>query len=155
VCCGAPGQEELDMIITLSRQFLAGADKVAERVASELGWLVVDDAFIGTLAERSGFDPEDVKGLEERVPSFMERFAHSSALSMPEFLISAPDATSEPEAIKLAHMTRDLVAELGRRDRVVLVGRAAAAVRASATRSTSGSSPPSSTARARRCAATA
>jgi cytidylate kinase len=116
------------MIITLSRQFLAGADKVAERVAAELGWTVVDDAFIGALAERSGFDPEDVKQLEERVPSFMERFAHSSALSTPEFLISAPDATSEPESIKLAHVTRDLVAELGRRDRVVLVGRAAAAV---------------------------
>lgn len=116
------------MIITLSRQYLAGAEQVSKLVAAELGWTVVDDAFIDTLAERSGFDPEDVKGLEERVPSFMERFAQSSALSIPEFLISAPDATFEPEAIKLAHMTRDLVTELGRRDRVVLVGRAAAAV---------------------------
>jgi cytidylate kinase len=116
------------MIITLSRQYLAGAEQVAKLVAAELGWTVVDDGFIDTLAERSGFDPEDVKGLEERVPSFMERFAQSSALSIPEFLISAPDATFEPEAIKLAHMTRDLVTELGRRDRVVLVGRAAAAV---------------------------
>lgn len=116
------------MIITLSRQYLAGADKVAEAIAAELGWTVVDDAFIETLAERSGFDPEDVKGLEERVPTFMERFAQSSALSMPELLASAPDAIAEPEAIKLAHITRDLVTELGRRDRVVLVGRAAAAV---------------------------
>ncbi|MBK7947699.1 MAG: cytidylate kinase-like family protein [Deltaproteobacteria bacterium] len=116
------------MIITLSRQYLAGADKVAEGVAAELGWTVVDDAFIETLAERSGFDREDVKGLEERVPTFMERFAQSSALSMPELLASAPDAIAEPEAIKLAHITRDLVTELGRRDRVVLVGRAAAAV---------------------------
>lgn len=116
------------MLITLSRQFLAGADKVAERIASELGWTVVDDAFVTALAERSGFDPEDVKGLEERVPTFMERFAQSSALSTPELLAAAPAAIEEPEAIKLAHMTRDLVAELGRRDRVVLVGRAAAAV---------------------------
>lgn len=116
------------MIITISRQYLAGADKVAKHVAAELGWLVVDDAFIDALAERSGFDAEDVKGLEERVPTFMERFAQSSALSIPEFLISAPDATFEPEAIKLAHLTRDLVTELGHRDRVVLVGRAAAAV---------------------------
>lgn len=116
------------MIITLSRQYLAGADKVAAAVAAELGWTVVDDAFIEALAERSGFDPEDVKGLEERVPTFMERFAQSSALSMPELLASAPDAIGEPEAIKLAHITRDLVAELGRGDRVILVGRAAAAV---------------------------
>lgn len=116
------------MIITLSRQFLAGADKVAKHVAAELGWTVVDDAFIETLSERSGIDPEDVKGLEERVPSFMERFAQSSALSTPEFLLSTPDASYEPDAIRLAHLTRDLVTELGRRDRVVLVGRAAAAV---------------------------
>ncbi|MFO0687606.1 MAG: cytidylate kinase-like family protein [Myxococcota bacterium] len=116
------------MIITLSRQFLAGADKVAAAIAAELGWTVVDDAFIEALAERSGFDPEDVKGLEERVPTFMERFAQSSALSMPELLASAPDAIAEPEAIRLAHITRDLVEELARRDRVVLVGRAAAAV---------------------------
>ena len=116
------------MIITLSRQYLAGADKVAKRVAAELGWKVVDDAFIEALAERSGIDPEDVRGLEERVPSFMERFAQSSALSTPEFLIAAPDAGFEPEALRLAHLTRDLVTELGRQDRVVLVGRAAAAV---------------------------
>lgn len=116
------------MIITLSRQYLAGADRVAKQVAAELGWTVVDDAFIEALSERSGFDPEDVKGLDERVPSFMERFAQSSALSTPEFLMSSPDASFEPEAIKLAHLTRDLVTELGRRDRVVLVGRAAAAV---------------------------
>ncbi len=116
------------MIITLSRQYLAGADKVAKHVAAELGWTVVDDAFIEALSERSGIDPEDVKGLEERVPSFMERFAQSSALSTPEFLMAAPDATFEPEALRLAHLTRELVTELGRRDRVVLVGRAAAAV---------------------------
>ena len=116
------------MIITISRQYLAGAEQVAQRVADELGWTVVDDAFIQTLAERTGFDPEDVKGLEERVPTFMERFAQSSAFSTPELLVSAPDAIAEPDAIKLAHITRDLVTELGRRDRVVLVGRAAAAV---------------------------
>ncbi len=32
------------MIITLSRQCMAGADKVAERVAAELGWTVVENA---------------------------------------------------------------------------------------------------------------
>src|SRR5690606_27037808 len=68
------------MIITLSRQFMAGADKVAQRLAEALGWTVVDDAFIEALAERSGYDPEDVRGLDERVPTFMERFAQSSAL---------------------------------------------------------------------------
>jgi len=119
------------MIITISRQYLAGASAVADRIAHELAWQVVDDAFTDAIAERSGFTPEDVRSLEESVPSFMERFAQSSALSFPEFLVSTPSAIEEPEARKLAHISRDFIEELGRRDRIVMVGRAAAAVLAS------------------------
>ena len=36
----------------------------------------------------------------------MERFAQSSALSFPEFLVSTPSAIEEPEARKLAHISR-------------------------------------------------
>lgn len=119
------------MIITISRQYLAGASAVANRIADVLAWTVVDDAFTDAIAERSGFTPEDVRGLEESVPSFMERFAQSSALSFPEFLVSTPSAIEEPEARKLAHISRDFIEEIGRRDRIVMVGRAAAAVLAS------------------------
>ena len=116
------------MIITISRQCLAGASAVSARIAEELDWTVVDDAFVNAIAERSGLSPEDVRGLEESVPSFMERFAQSSALSFPEFLVSSPSAIDEPEALKLAHISREFIEELGRRDRIVMVGRAAAAV---------------------------
>ncbi len=119
------------MIITISRQFRAGASVVAARIAETLDWTVVDDAFTDAIAERSGFTPEDVRSLEESVPSFMERFAQSSALSFPEFLVSTPTAIDEPEAVKLAHVSKEFIEELGRRDRIVMVGRAAAAVLAS------------------------
>ncbi|MBJ22990.1 MAG: cytidylate kinase-like family protein [bacterium] len=119
------------MIITISRQYRAGASAVAARIAESLQWTVVDDAFTDAIAERSGFSPEDVRSLEESVPSFMERFAQSSALSFPEFLVSTPAAIEEPEAVKLAHVSKEFIEELGRRDRIVMVGRAAAAVLAS------------------------
>jgi cytidylate kinase len=119
------------MIITISRQYRAGATAVSARIAEQLGWDVVDDAFTAAIAERSGLSPDDVRSLEESVPSFMERFAQSSALSFPEFLVSTPSAIEEPEAVKLAHVSRDFIEELGRRDRIVMVGRAAAAVLAS------------------------
>ena len=119
------------MIITISRQYRAGATQVSARIAEVLGWDVVDDAFTDAIAERSGLSPDDVRSLEESVPSFMERFAQSSALSFPEFLVSTPTAIEEPEAVKLAHISRDFIEELGRRDRIVMVGRAAAAVLAS------------------------
>jgi cytidylate kinase len=119
------------MVITISRQRMAGGSDVATRVAESLGWTVVDDALIDAVAERSGFSPEDVQDLEESVPSFLERFARSSALSSPENLLSTPSAIDEPATVKLAHVTREVIEELGRRDRLVFVGRAAAAVLAS------------------------
>lgn len=119
------------MIITISRQYRAGASAVSVRIAELLDWTVVDDSFADAIAERSGLTPDDVRSLEESVPSFMERFAQSSALSFPEFLVSTPSAIEEPEAVKLAHLSKEFIEELGRRDRIVMVGRAAAAVLAS------------------------
>jgi cytidylate kinase len=119
------------MVITISRQYMAGGSDVAARVAETLGWTVFDDALIDAVAERSGFAPEDVQSLEESVPSFMERFAQSSALSSPENLLSTPSAIDGPATVRLAHVTRDVIEELGQQDRLVFVGRAAAAVLAS------------------------
>lgn len=116
------------MFITISRQYAAGGSRVAKLTAEALDWHVVDDEFIGQLSERSGLAPEDVASLEERVPTFLERLAKSSALLYPETLISMPEVMDEPSELKLAKLTRELVAELGRRDRFVFVGRASAAV---------------------------
>ncbi len=116
------------MFITVSRQYAASGSVVAALVAKKLGWTVVDNAFIDEIASRSGYAREDVESLEERVPNFLERLAQSSALSFPDLLMSTPEVIAEPEELKLARITRELVMDLGRRDRMVFVGRAAAAV---------------------------
>ena len=120
------------MFITLSRQYAAGGSEIARMVAAALKWTVVDNAFVDQISERSGFDADEVAGLQERVPGFLERLARSSALSLPEQLLSAPEAIEDPAELKLARITQELVGELGRRDRMVMVGRAAAAVLARA-----------------------
>jgi cytidylate kinase len=116
------------LIITISRQFRAGGSEVAAEVAEALGWSVVDDSLVDAVAERSGFSPEEVRSLEESVPTFMERFAQYSALASPEGLLSTPSAIESPATTTLAHVTRSVIEEFARRDRIVLVGRAAAAV---------------------------
>lgn len=116
------------MFITISRQYAAGGSEVASLVAKTLAWTVVDDDFVERLSERSGLTRDDVAGLEERVPTLFERMAQSSALTFPEYMTSTPDLMEEPGAIKLAKISRQLVAELGRNDRMVFVGRASAAV---------------------------
>lgn len=116
------------MFITISRQFAAGGSRVAASVAKQLEWSVIDDAFIQEIAERTGYTPDEIAALEERVPSFIERFAQSSAASLPENQVASPNWIDQPDAMRMARVTRDVVEDLGRRDRVVLVGRAAAAV---------------------------
>ena len=116
------------MIITISRQYRAGGSEVAARVAAALEWSVIDDALVEAVAARSGFTPEDVRSLEESVPTFLERFGRFSALSSPEGLLSTPSAIEDPAAMTLAHVSRDVIEEIGRRNRIVLVGRAAAVV---------------------------
>ncbi len=87
------------MFITISRQFAAGASEVSKQVAEELGWKVVDDAFIQEIAARTGYTPEDIAGLEERVPSFMERFAQASDISLTENVLTSPSWIDQPDTI--------------------------------------------------------
>ena len=116
------------MLITISRQYMAGGSEVAAEVAAVLDWTVIDDALIDAVAERSGFTPDDVRNLEESVPTFMERFAQSSAFSSPESLMAAPSAIAGPATVELAHVTRTVIEELSQRDHIVFVGRAAAVI---------------------------
>lgn len=120
------------MLITLSRQYAAGGADVARRVAEMLGWSVVDNEFVDRIAARTGLPPEAVAAKEERVPGFLERFSRSAAIADPELLTPDAPPIPEPDEARLVKLTRDLVAELAREGRKVVVGRAAAAVLAEA-----------------------
>jgi cytidylate kinase len=116
------------MHITISRQYAAGSSEVARRVADQLGWTVLDDELVDQVADRSGLSREEVEELEERIPTFIERVAQTNALAFPDLMIGPAELIAEPEQAKLARVTRSVIEELGRRNRLVLVGRAAAAV---------------------------
>ena len=116
------------MLITLSRQYASGGSEIARLVAEALGWTVVDDDFVREVAQRAGLAPEEVALLEERAPTFLERFARSTALASPELFMPATGGIEEFDEDKLIKITRSLVAELAHEGRVVMVGRAAAAV---------------------------
>ena len=120
------------MLITISRQFAAGGSDVAQRVADALGWSVVDTAFVDRVAERAGVPAEEVARLEERAPTFLERLARSTAMQFPELFLPVSGPVAEFEEAKLVKITRGLVTELASKGRLVLVGRAAAAVLAEA-----------------------
>ncbi|MGH7559730.1 MAG: AAA family ATPase [Gemmatimonadales bacterium] len=117
------------MLITISRQFGAGGAEVARRVAAELGWRVVDNELLDRIAERAGLPPEEVADREETAPGFIERLARALARSAPEtFPPTAEEPPPEPAESHLVRVTETVVAEMAAESRVVLVGRAGAAV---------------------------
>ncbi|MBW2279313.1 MAG: cytidylate kinase-like family protein [Deltaproteobacteria bacterium] len=116
------------MLITVSRRFGAGGSEVAGRVAESLGWRVVDNAFVDQVAERAGLPPEEVARREERTPTFLDRLSRTTALAFPEIFATPVTSVEGFEEEKLVKITRNLVAELASEGRIVLVGRAAAAM---------------------------
>jgi cytidylate kinase len=116
------------MIITISRQFGAGGSEVARRVAAELDWRLVDNELIDRVAARAGLPAEEVARMEERAPGFVERLARALARSAPELFPRQAEKVPEPEEDTLVRVTESVVAEIAAEGRVVLVGRAAAAV---------------------------
>jgi cytidylate kinase len=122
------------MLITISREYGAGGAEVASRVADALGWRVVDNELVDRIAARAGLSPQDVRDREERVPGFVERLARTLVAATPE-LFPPPQAEGTVPKLQetdLVRITESVVAEVASEGPVVLVGRAAAAVLASA-----------------------
>jgi cytidylate kinase len=121
------------MLITISREYGAGGAEVARLVADALGWRVVDNELVDRIAARAGVSPDDVKDREERVPGFVERLARTMVAATPE-LFPPPQAEGTVprlQEVDLVRITESVVAEVASEGRVVMVGRAAAAVLAS------------------------
>jgi len=121
------------MLITISRQYGAGGSLVAQRVAELLGWRVVDNELVERVAAEAGLAPEDVARREERVPGFVQRLAQALVAGTPEAgpgpAITVPvTSLAEPDLVRV---TERVVAQVAAEGKVVLVGRAAAAVLAS------------------------
>jgi len=116
------------MLITISRQYGAGGSEVARRVADALGWRLVDNELLERVAARAGISPEDMAGIEERTPSFIERLARVLATSTPELFPPATGTVPELSEATLVRITEAVVEETARDGRAVLVGRAAPAV---------------------------
>jgi len=112
-------------VITISRMFGSGGSEVAARVASELGWTLLDNALVERVAARLGRTPVEVQAIEERVPSLAERLADALALGSPEIVSPALWAPLPPTEERLLEVTEHVINDAVARGPVVLVGRGA------------------------------
>lgn len=120
------------MVVTITRQYGAGGSRVAQLVAQALGWTVIDNEFVAAVATRAGLPVETVAAQEERAPSLMERLVRTFATASPEVFVPAGSTEQEPTEEQIVQVTARIIAEAAQHGRVVLVGRGAQAVLASA-----------------------
>ena len=116
------------MVITISRQYGAGGSDVARRVASALGWSVVDNELVEQVAQRAGIPMAEVAERDERAPGFVERLTRTLAAATPELFPPPEGTVADLDEATLVRITEGVVGEMAGRGRVVLVGRAAPAV---------------------------
>jgi cytidylate kinase len=116
------------MVITISRQYGAGGSDVARRVASALGWSVVDNELIEQVAQRAGIPMAEVAERDERAPGFVERLTRTLAAATPELFPPLEGTVADLDEATLVRITESVVGDMAARGRVVLVGRAAPAV---------------------------
>jgi cytidylate kinase len=112
-------------VITISRQYGSGGSEVAQKVATALGWELLDNAIVDAVAARLDMSAEEVEAREERVPSLVERLASAMSLGSPEMLITGEHPLGAPSEEQIVATTAQIVDEAVSRGNVVLVGRGA------------------------------
>jgi len=128
-------------VVTITRQYGAGGSAVARLAAEKLGWTLIDNEFVQQVAARAHLPVATVAAQEERVPSLMHRLVRTLASGSPGVFVPAggpgPVATAvateeDQTEEQIVRVTERVIAEAAQHGRVVLVGRGAQAVLASA-----------------------
>lgn len=112
-------------VVTISRLYGSGGSEVAELVAHELGWSLLDNAVVDEVAARLGVTPSEVAAREERVPSLAQRLAETITLGSQDWLSGLSATQRTPTDEQLVEMTHRIVEEAIARGPLVLVGRGA------------------------------
>lgn len=112
-------------VITVSRMFGAGGAELASRVAGELGWTLVDNAFVDGVAGRLGVTPASVQAIEERLPTLAERIADAFAFGATEVVSASLGGAMPPTEKRVVEVTTRIIDEALAHGPAVVVGRGA------------------------------
>lgn len=111
-------------ILTVSRLYGSGGSEVAALTAKLLGWSLLDNTVVDSVAARMGLSVAEVRDREERVPSLVERLTSAMAMGSQEW--AGPIAAAKrPTDEQLIEVTRHIIEEAIARGPVVVVGRGA------------------------------
>lgn len=110
-------------IVTLSREIGSHGSAVAERVATTLGWHLIDRRLVFALARRLGVPLAEAAARDERVSRLSERVAASLSISLPEYVLGS--SPLRPSDRHYKDLTEHIVRQAVEAGPSVVVGHAA------------------------------
>ncbi len=114
-------------LITLSREYGAGASELAALLRTALGWRVLDADIALTVAGRLGLSRASLAQWDEHAPGFFERIGGALMIGTPEVPV-AVEVASLPQAGDVAAATRDFLVEAAASSPAIIVGHGAQAI---------------------------
>ena len=66
-------------VLTIAREYGSGGAVVGRSISEQLGWKLLDKAFIENIARAAKVDPQLARRFDERTDSWLERLAHQGA----------------------------------------------------------------------------
>ena len=111
-------------LITISREYGAGASELASLLGARLGWRVLDSDIPVAVAKRLDIPPDSLEQWDEHAPRLLESIGHSLMLGSPDLLID-PAFVGRPDARDVAAATRDLLIEAVATPPAIVVGHGA------------------------------
>lgn len=123
---GAQSAPEMQ-IITVSREYGSGGGEIATRLATRLGWKLVDHEIVAQVAAELGITHEEAERRDERIESLVWRLIASMQNVEPSVL-AAPDARPPIDERTYAEALNRVVAAAASEGHVVIVGRCGQAI---------------------------
>jgi cytidylate kinase len=116
---------EGDMIyraLTISREYGSGGAVIANLIARELGWKLVDKELIAEISRRGQVSPEEAEAFDEKVDPWIHRITRS-IWSLGVDGVSAIAPLDVFDAERAAAMTKQIIGEIYKSGDCVIVGR--------------------------------
>jgi cytidylate kinase len=111
-------------LITISREYGAGASELASLLGTRLGWRVLDSDIPLAVARRLGIPSRWLEEWDEHAPRFLENLGNSLLLGSPDLLLD-PEYVGRPQARDVAAATRHVLVEAAETPRLIIVGHGA------------------------------
>ena len=114
-------------LITLSREYGAGASELASVLGERLGWRVLDSEIPLAAARRLGIPADSLEDWDEHAPGLLESLGNALLLGSPELLVD-PAVAARPHARDVADATTALLREAAEDPPLIVVGHGAQSI---------------------------